>query len=445
MNDEGSLGAIIDLTTGRPLAYKDNRYLLGVEGEYRENGGTWNPRLTAPDLAPAQRQFRHARLGRLSGAGAADRPLQPEHRRVRISLPQLADPRTSTPPTFGFARPGGTGPTFGSNPAAYALLSPTTIIPLCRRSTGRTSSYDRLGATATAQWKPSRPDRGHPRRRLFALPPGQHRQRHHSDRPQPQLPDRHRRRQPALPADRQCRGPGASQRQRHDQRQRPQRSHRLGQRHDRRRHRRPVPDLPGRVRRMRPEQRHAHPGHAQQLQSEQPRRLRLLQLVRLAGLHPQLRQSRRLRAADRPHQHQGARGPCQRSRPGRLSPARRRRLAQLGRRPVRRDRNSTRARSTSPRSSATGSAPKARSAIPARSSAGTGLLAEFNSLDRDNYVFDERGDSIMPVFNPGFDVGDPDPVDPGEGPVGDPLLQQPRSTTNSGSPGSTSPTRWTTV
>jgi TonB-dependent receptor len=38
---------------------------------------------------------------------------------------------------------------------------------------------------------------------------------------------------------------------------------------------------------------------------------------------------------------------------------------------------------------------------------GTGLFAEFNSIDRDNYVFDERGDGIMPVFSPGFDVADP--------------------------------------
>jgi iron complex outermembrane receptor protein len=37
----------------------------------------------------------------------------------------------------------------------------------------------------------------------------------------------------------------------------------------------------------------------------------------------------------------------------------------------------------------------------------TGLLAEFNAIDRDNYTFDERGSGIMPVFSPGFDVADP--------------------------------------
>ncbi|HEY0026769.1 MAG TPA: TonB-dependent receptor, partial [Allosphingosinicella sp.] len=60
-----------------------------------------------------------------------------------------------TPPTFGFARPGGTGPTFGSNPAAYALLSPTTIIPALPSINRQELSYDRLGATATAQWRPT--------------------------------------------------------------------------------------------------------------------------------------------------------------------------------------------------------------------------------------------------------------------------------------------------
>ncbi|WP_163467818.1 hypothetical protein, partial [Klebsiella michiganensis] len=45
-NDEGSLGAIIDLTTGRPLSYKKNRFALGAEAENRENGKEWNPRFT---------------------------------------------------------------------------------------------------------------------------------------------------------------------------------------------------------------------------------------------------------------------------------------------------------------------------------------------------------------------------------------------------------------
>jgi TonB-dependent receptor len=37
-NDEGSLGAIIDHTTGRPHTYKTDRIAIGGEAEYRETG-----------------------------------------------------------------------------------------------------------------------------------------------------------------------------------------------------------------------------------------------------------------------------------------------------------------------------------------------------------------------------------------------------------------------
>jgi TonB-dependent receptor len=152
VNDEGSLGAIIDLTTGRPLTYKENRYLLGLEGEYRENGGTWNPRLTGllshrltdnfGVLASVAYQEQSQQIDRYSRSIG-----QFEFLYRNSQLPGVE------PPTFGFARPGGTGPTFGSNPAAYALLSPTTIIPALPSINRQDLSYDRLGATATAQWR----------------------------------------------------------------------------------------------------------------------------------------------------------------------------------------------------------------------------------------------------------------------------------------------------
>jgi iron complex outermembrane receptor protein len=154
VNDEGSLGAIIDLTTGRPLAYKDNRILVGAEGEYRENGGTWNPRLTGlishrfsdsfGVLASVAYQEQSQQIDRYSRSIG-----QFEYLYRNSQLPGV------DPPTFGFARPGGTGPTFGSNPAAYALLGPTTIIPALPSINRQDLSYDRLGATATAQWRPT--------------------------------------------------------------------------------------------------------------------------------------------------------------------------------------------------------------------------------------------------------------------------------------------------
>ncbi|HEX9932360.1 MAG TPA: TonB-dependent receptor, partial [Allosphingosinicella sp.] len=159
VNDEGSLGAIIDLTTGRPLSYRDNRYLIGVEGEYRENGGTWNPRLTGLISHRITDNF-----GILASIAYQENSQQIDaYRRsigafeylYRNSLIAGTNVPAGNPGIFGFARPGGTGATFGSDPAAYALLSPTTIIPALPSVTRQDLSYDRLGATATAQWRPT--------------------------------------------------------------------------------------------------------------------------------------------------------------------------------------------------------------------------------------------------------------------------------------------------
>src|SRR5688572_232328 len=43
--DEGSLGATVDLVTGKPLDLKDRRLALSVQDGYYENGGTHNPRV----------------------------------------------------------------------------------------------------------------------------------------------------------------------------------------------------------------------------------------------------------------------------------------------------------------------------------------------------------------------------------------------------------------
>ncbi|HEX8526037.1 TonB-dependent receptor domain-containing protein [Allosphingosinicella sp.] len=154
VNDEGSLGAIIDLTTGRPLAYRDNRYLIGLEGEYRENGSTWNPRFTALISHRVTDNF-----GLLASIAYQEQSQQIDAYRRSIGAFEYTYRNSQlagvNPPTFGFARPGGTGLTFGSNPAAYALITPTTIIPALPSITRQDLSYDRLGATATAQWRPS--------------------------------------------------------------------------------------------------------------------------------------------------------------------------------------------------------------------------------------------------------------------------------------------------
>lgn len=156
VNDEGSLGAIVDLTTGRPLSYRTNRFLIGVEGEYRENGENWNPRVTG--LASIRLSDNFGILGSVAyqqNAQETDRysrsigAFEYVYRNSQIA--------GTTPPVFGFARPStaGTGPTFGSDPAAYALVTPTTIFPALPAIGQQDLEYERLGATLTAQWRPS--------------------------------------------------------------------------------------------------------------------------------------------------------------------------------------------------------------------------------------------------------------------------------------------------
>jgi TonB-dependent receptor len=155
-NDEGSLGAIIDLTTGRPLAFKTDRIALGLEGEYRENGETLNPRFTALFSKRLSDNF-----GILGSFAYQDQRQQIDAYRRSIGVFEYtyrnSQHQGKNPPVFGFAEPStrGTGPTFGSDPGAYALIGNETIIPALPSIGRQDLSYDRLGATLTAQWRPS--------------------------------------------------------------------------------------------------------------------------------------------------------------------------------------------------------------------------------------------------------------------------------------------------
>jgi iron complex outermembrane receptor protein len=153
-NDEGSLGAIIDLTTGRPLSYKGNRFAIGAEGEYRENGKSWNPRFTGLASVKITDNF-----GILVSGAYQKQEQQIDSYRRGIGAFEYAYRNSQlngvTPITYGFARPGGTGATFGSDPAAYALITPTTIIPTLPSIGRQFLDYERLGFTATAQWHPA--------------------------------------------------------------------------------------------------------------------------------------------------------------------------------------------------------------------------------------------------------------------------------------------------
>ncbi len=136
--DEGSLGATVDLVTGKPLDYKGRKLALSAEDAYYENGGTHNPRVA---LLVADQWF-DGRLGvSLSGAyserdSEVDRyKRQQGSRTTSIVIPRSLAATTpfrarilrarghacwhrasSTPPTIAALT--------GSDPAAYAALFP---------------------------------------------------------------------------------------------------------------------------------------------------------------------------------------------------------------------------------------------------------------------------------------------------------------------------------
>ena len=155
-NDEGSLGAIIDLTTGRPLSYKGNRFALGADAEYRENGKSWNPRFSGLASFKLTDTF-----GILVSAAYQKQDQQIDSFRRNATQAEYLYRNSAiagvSPAVYGFARPSnqGTGATFGSDPAAYAALTPTTLFPALPSINRQSLAYERFGATATMQWKPS--------------------------------------------------------------------------------------------------------------------------------------------------------------------------------------------------------------------------------------------------------------------------------------------------
>jgi iron complex outermembrane recepter protein len=183
--DEGSLGATVDLITGKPLDYKERKIALSAEDAYYENGGTHNPRVAAL-LAD---QWFDNRLGvSISGAyNKRDSEIDRYRRQAgqsdyeyRGSTWAAATATPLNPLRAGFAAPAGTAfgaaitnplaiaAQTGSDPAAYAALYPgapySTVgrfndslvrIPSLMNIEQQDLSQERLGLTASIQWKPT--------------------------------------------------------------------------------------------------------------------------------------------------------------------------------------------------------------------------------------------------------------------------------------------------
>lgn len=180
--DEGSLGATVDLISGRPFDFDGHRIALSLQDAYYENGGTHNPRLAllASDrwdskigqfgllgsvaynerksnidsysrgIGSNEYTYRGATFNNVGANSAGD------HQGFALPTgtdPAVAFPRVTNPEALGFL--------IGSDPEAYALLNgggtrgSLVHIPSLASLNHREVEQDRLGVTLSAQWRPS--------------------------------------------------------------------------------------------------------------------------------------------------------------------------------------------------------------------------------------------------------------------------------------------------
>ncbi|MBM0106870.1 TonB-dependent receptor [Steroidobacter sp. S1-65] len=165
--DEGSLGATVDLITGRPLDFDRRTMAFSVQDAYYEIGETHNPRL-AGLIAD---QFFDGRLGVMASAAFNKREQNIDaYRRSPGSADYAyrgATFASTTAPNLirGFAvpdasmlpstitNPGVRDALSGSNPAAYAQLNDLTVIPALPAIEEAQLEQERLGVTLGLQWQ----------------------------------------------------------------------------------------------------------------------------------------------------------------------------------------------------------------------------------------------------------------------------------------------------
>jgi len=177
--DEGSLGATIDLQTGRPFDYTGNKFALSAEGSYQENSKKWNPRLAGL----ASTRFLDDTMGLLlSVAWSRSKNELDQYRRAAGSADYLYRGTqwagNENPQRAGFAAPTGTSfgtavtnpdaiaALTGSNAAAYAKLYPgapfntpgrfddsLVRIPALAAVEQQDVENERIGVTLGYQWQ----------------------------------------------------------------------------------------------------------------------------------------------------------------------------------------------------------------------------------------------------------------------------------------------------
>ncbi|MGN6819538.1 MAG: TonB-dependent receptor [Sphingomonas sp.] len=175
--DEGSLGATIDLVTGKPFDYKGSKFALSTQASYNQNSKKVNPRIAG--LASV-RFGKDKRMGLLfSGAYNREINIIDQYQRAPGASDYLYRGSQfvgeGVPQRAGFAAPAGTALPYnnpdavafqtGSDPVAYAKLFPgapfntpgrfddsQVRIPALPSLTHQQVRNQRLGLTGSYQW-----------------------------------------------------------------------------------------------------------------------------------------------------------------------------------------------------------------------------------------------------------------------------------------------------
>ncbi|MDC7675821.1 TonB-dependent receptor [Asticcacaulis sp. LKC15W] len=125
--DEGSLGATVDLQTGRPFDYKDDQFAFSLQDAYYQNGETHNPRVTGL----VSKRWADGRLGFLASVAYSERTAEnDQYRRGAGQSDYLYRNSTWTtlenPRRAGFSAPVGT--TFTNQISATGVVTNTPAI-----------------------------------------------------------------------------------------------------------------------------------------------------------------------------------------------------------------------------------------------------------------------------------------------------------------------------
>lgn len=163
--DEGSLGATVDLSTGRPLDYEDRQMAFSAQDAYYDIGDSHNPRF-AGLLAD---QWLDGRLGALVSVAYSTREQNIDAYRRQAgqsdytyrgatfqstngAIRGFSVPNASMLPS-GITNPAARAAMSGSNAAAYNQLNALTRFPALPTVEQAELDQERLGVTLGLQWR----------------------------------------------------------------------------------------------------------------------------------------------------------------------------------------------------------------------------------------------------------------------------------------------------